>query len=199
MKMLFQRISIWKIDDSAGRQLLGDLNDPWYSPREVIRSEIIFVTRNKARYWLFQGWRPYIACIHLGLEECPVIVLEVEDLREELAQIDQILRDLKLPALECAEQVIRRQQILDALPPWARPGNGPGRGRGKRARKEISAPASSAGLGKTHSLPAIPKAELITTDRCCRWCGGTQFVCISQGSIRLYCGCHSANFLGYHR
>jgi hypothetical protein len=206
MKILIECVPICQIDVPARQQNLGDLEGLMASLRAMILSEIememtlpepIIVTRNRSRFWLVRGWDPYYARRCLGLAETPAIVLEVEDLREELAKIDERLRHRELTTLECADQIIQRQQLLDALPPWARYGCGPGPSDGKKARKTISAPASSAGLKKKHGLRANPKAELITIPTCCRWCGGTQSILISQESTRLYCGCHSVCFQGH--
>jgi hypothetical protein len=206
MKILIECIPLWKIDVPARQQSLGDLEglmasmrDMILSEMEMIFSETIIVTRDVSRFWLVKGSSPYYARKCLGLAETPAIVLEVEDLREELAKIDERLRHRELTALEWAEHVIQRQQIFDALPPGASYGNGPGPGHGKKARKKISAPACTAGLKTKRSLRAIPKAELITTDERCRWCGGTRFIFISKESSRLYCGCHSVSYLGARR
>jgi hypothetical protein len=206
MKILIECIPLSKIDVPAGQQNLGDIEGVMASMREMIflememtLSETIIVTRNGSRFWLVKGWPQYCARRCLGWAETPAIVLEVEDLYEELAKIDHSLRRREQTTLEYADQIIQRQQLLDALPPGARYGNGARPAHGKKARKKISAPASSAGLKTKRSLRSIPKAELITTDERCRWCGGTQFLFISKEVTRLYCGCHSICYRGPRR
>jgi hypothetical protein len=130
------------------------------------------------------------------LAETLAIVLEVEDLLGEIVTIDERLRHRELTTLEWAEHVIQRQQLVDALPPEVLYGNGPESDQWEKAGKNMSTPASRAGSKKNPSGRAIPTAELITTDTCCRWCGSTQFILISQESTRLSCGCHSVSFQG---
>jgi hypothetical protein len=178
MKILIECVPIRQIDVPPRQQNLGDLEGLMASIRAVILSELemilsetettpsetIIVTRYGTRFWLIRGWDLYHARRCLGLAETPAIVLEVEDLLGELAKIDERLRHRELTALECAELVIQRQQLVDALPPGARPGKGPRPGDGKKPRKKISAHASSAGLKKKPTLRAIQKPANISTN-----------------------------------
>jgi hypothetical protein len=192
----FQNIPVEMIDVPYSQLDLGALDEPMASTRIGRTSEMVIVIWDKSRYWLFIGYDQYNLCKRLGCSEILACVLEVEDLYEELAKIDERLRRRELSTLECAEHIIRRKQIVDALPPGARYGNGPGPGHGEKARRKIPAPACMAGLKTKYRLRSIPKAELITIDERCRWCGGTRFLFISKEFSRLYCGCHSVDFLG---
>jgi hypothetical protein len=164
MKFLIECVPICQIDVPARQQNLGDLEGLMASLREIILSEMemilpkpIVVTRNRSRFWLNKDLDRYYARKYLGWAATPAIVLEVEDLYEELAKIAERLSHRELTTLECADLIIQQQQLLDALPPWARPGTGPRPGRGKKPRKKISDHASSAGLKKKPTRRAIQK------------------------------------------
>jgi hypothetical protein len=180
----FQSIPTGLIDVPYSQLDLGALDERMASTRAGRPAELVIVIRNTPRYWLFKGFEQYTLCMRRRCSEILAYVLEVEDFYEEFATIDERLRRRELSMLERAEHIIRRKQIFDALPPVARYGNGPGPGHGGKARRKISAPACTARLKTKRRLRAIPKAELITTDERCRWCGGTQFVFISQESTQ---------------
>lgn len=66
---------------------------------------------------LIAGAHRLAACKALGLKSIPAVILKLDDLRRELAEIDENLCRNELTVLERAEQTARRKEIYEALHP----------------------------------------------------------------------------------
>jgi len=64
---------------------------------------------------LIAGAHRYEACKYLGFDEIECIVLDCDELRTELAEIDENLIRNELDPISIGELAIRRDEILDAL------------------------------------------------------------------------------------
>jgi ParB-like chromosome segregation protein Spo0J len=71
---------------------------------------------------LLAGYHRYLALRELGWEEVPVVVVELDALRAELATLDENIVRNELTELERAEMEARRREIYETLYPLARYG-----------------------------------------------------------------------------
>jgi ParB family chromosome partitioning protein len=71
---------------------------------------------------LLAGYHRYLALRELGWEEVPVVVVELDALRRELATLDENIVRHELTELERAEMEARRREIYEMLYPMARVG-----------------------------------------------------------------------------
>lgn len=71
---------------------------------------------------LIAGAHRLAACKALGLKSIPAVILKLDDLRRELAEIDENLIRNELTVLERAEQLARRKEIYEALRPQTKHG-----------------------------------------------------------------------------
>lgn len=94
------------------RRPLGDLEALKRSIAEIGLQNPIVVTRAKH---LVSGYHRLEACRALGWEEIPATVVDLDDLRAELAEIDENLIRNELDVLERGEHFARRKEITDAL------------------------------------------------------------------------------------
>jgi ParB family chromosome partitioning protein len=73
---------------------------------------------------LIAGAHRLEACRHLGFDKIECVVLDCDELRTELAEIDENLIRNDLDAISIGELAIRRDDILDALELRAKAGQG---------------------------------------------------------------------------
>jgi N6-adenosine-specific RNA methylase IME4 len=100
------------------------------------------ITLTKSRV-LVSGLHRLRACESLGWQQIPAVVLGLDELHAELAEIDENLVRNELTALERGDQMLRRKEIYLALHPETKPvteRGGPGRGHKTTAD---SAPVSA--------------------------------------------------------
>jgi ParB family chromosome partitioning protein len=90
---------------------------------------------------LLAGYHRYLALRELGWEEVPVVVVELDALRSELATLDENIVRYELTELERAEMEARRREIYEMLYPMARVG----------VRRRLSAERESATLNHGES------------------------------------------------
>ena len=82
---------------------------------------------------LVYGWHRIEAYRELGWTEIPAVTVELDDLRVELAEIDENLQRSSLTALQEANVLKRRKEIYEALHPETKQGAQGGRGSGEGA------------------------------------------------------------------
>jgi ParB family chromosome partitioning protein len=87
---------------------------------------------------LVSGLHRLEACKRLGIDDIAVRILDLDELQQELAEIDENLVRNELTALERSEHLARRKDIYEALNPSA---IGPGR-RGASKAKSFTASAA---------------------------------------------------------
>ncbi|RTG99680.1 hypothetical protein CSW50_12135 [Thermus scotoductus] len=71
---------------------------------------------------LLAGYHRYLALRELGWQEAPVVVLDLDALRRELATLEENLVRHELTELERAEHLRRQKEIYELLYPWTRDG-----------------------------------------------------------------------------
>lgn len=74
------------------------------------------ITINKQKV-LIAGYHRLLACKEMGWLEIPAITINYDNLKSELAQIDENIVRNPLTVLENAEQLTRRKQIYETLHP----------------------------------------------------------------------------------
>ena len=100
-------------------RLLGDFKELAKSIAEVGLLQPIVVTKD---HLLVAGLHRLRACESLGWTEIPVVVVEVEGLRAELAEIDENLIRNELTKLERGEHLAKRKRIYEFLHPETKAG-----------------------------------------------------------------------------
>ncbi len=107
----------------------GSVNALVESIREVGLLNPITVTKDMR---LVSGLHRKEACEQLGWTEIPAVIIDLDGLKAELAEIDENLVRNELTALERSDHYIRRKEIYESLHPETRHinerGGGPGRG-----------------------------------------------------------------------
>lgn len=95
-------------------------------------------------YRLIAGMGRILAHEHLNLKTIRAEIVETDDLRAELAEIDENLIRNELTKLERGEQLARRKEIYEAMHPETKAGVSQGRGMKASACKADLAEQSSA-------------------------------------------------------
>jgi ParB family chromosome partitioning protein len=85
---------------------------------------------------LVAGLHRLEACKKLGWEKIPVVLVSLDELMAELAEIDENLIRNELTELEQSLQLVRRKEIYEALHQHTKHGGAPrvGRGKGKKPK-----------------------------------------------------------------
>lgn len=128
-----KNIPIIKVIVTDGRRPLHDVSDLANSIQEVGLLQPIVVTPDRK---LVAGLHRLEACRSLGWKTIPTRVLRLDQLRAELAELDENVVRAELTILEQAEALKRKKAIFEALHPETRPvrvRGGPGRGNRKTA------------------------------------------------------------------
>ncbi len=112
------RMPINRIRATAHRQV-RDVSDLVQSIREVGLLQPLVVDPEGN---LLAGYHRYLALRELGWEEVPVVVVELDALRAQLATLDENIVRHELTELERAEMEARRREIYEMLYPMARIG-----------------------------------------------------------------------------
>jgi hypothetical protein len=105
-------------------------------------------------YRLIAGGNRLAACRTLGWTHLPAVVVPLDGLRAELAELDENLIRHDLSALERGEALARRKALYEALHPETRPVSergGPGRGR--------SGPKTNADSASVFSRETVEEVE----------------------------------------
>ncbi|QNJ18116.1 DNA methylase family protein [Synechococcus sp. A18-40] len=66
-------------------------------------------------YYLLAGWHRWQSYIHLGYKTIPCIIKDTTQLRGELIEVEENLSRVELDAIEVAEHIDRREQILQEM------------------------------------------------------------------------------------
>jgi ParB family chromosome partitioning protein len=111
------------------------------SIRDIGLLQPIGITEDKR---LVFGWHRLEACKRLGWEEIEVTIVDPHDeLRRELAEIDENLVRCELSVLERGEHLARRKEIYEKLYPHTKHGGAPGKPGGGKEQKAKDAPGAS--------------------------------------------------------
>lgn len=101
------------------RKTRGNIEQLADSIRELGLLNPITVTTD---YRLIAGYHRYLACKSLGWNDIPANVVTLDNLRAELAEIDENLQRQELTVLERAEQLARRKNIYEEVYPQTKRG-----------------------------------------------------------------------------
>ena len=66
-------------------------------------------------YYLLAGWHRWQSYIHLGYDTIPCIIKDTSELKGELIEVEENLSRVELDAIEVAEHIERREEILEQL------------------------------------------------------------------------------------
>lgn len=113
---------------------------------------------------LIFGAHRLAACRSLGWTSIPAMIHDFDDLRAELAGIDENIRRRKLSKLEEAQALARRKEIYEQLNPSAAPVNkrgGPGRGKKRQGTSEVPSFAEDTAKKTGKSARTIQRAVKI--------------------------------------
>jgi N6-adenosine-specific RNA methylase IME4/ParB-like chromosome segregation protein Spo0J len=113
------KLKISEIVIGDRRRPLGDISALASSIKEIGLQNPVVVTEARS---LVSGRHRIAACTSLGWEEIPVVVVKLDALRAELAEIDENLIRNELTVLERSEHLKRRKEIYEALHPQAKHG-----------------------------------------------------------------------------
>ncbi len=119
-----------------GRRSLRDVEKLVDSIKEVGLLNPITVTPD---HTLIAGYHRLEACRKLGWEEIPVLIVELDGLKAELAEIDENLVRSELTVLERGESLSRCKEIYEALHPMSKRGGDRGNQHtgGKKRQSEV--------------------------------------------------------------
>jgi N6-adenosine-specific RNA methylase IME4 len=155
------KLKISEIVIGDRRRPLGDISALASSIKEIGLQNPVVVTEARS---LVSGRHRIAACTSLGWEEIPVVVVKLDALRAELAEIDENLIRNELTVLERSEHLKRRKEIYEALHPETRAGVAGGKAGGRgRPRTEIADPDSGSAI--EIRPPAFVEATAATTGR----------------------------------
>jgi N6-adenosine-specific RNA methylase IME4 len=118
----------------TGRRQLRGVEDLAASIAEVGLLNPITVTSD---FRLVAGYHRLTACQSLGWTEVPAVLLSLNEVDAELAELDENMFRANLTVLEWAECLKRRKELYEAKHPESRRGSRPGKaGGGKVAKTE---------------------------------------------------------------
>ena len=113
------QLQITQIIIPAHRKTRGNIEQLADSIRELGLLNPITVTTD---YRLIAVYHRYLACKSLGWNDIPANVVTLDNLRAELAEIDENLQRQELTVLERAEQLARRKNIYEEVYPQTKRG-----------------------------------------------------------------------------
>lgn len=113
------RVPIAEIVVGERKRSLGDVTPLAESIAELGLLQPIVITEDRC---LVAGMHRLEACRKLGWQEIDARIVQADDMRAELAEIDENLVRNELTALERAEQLARRKAIYEALHPETKKG-----------------------------------------------------------------------------
>lgn len=120
---VFQRKDARKIDEAAVRRLVDSIGELGIINPLRVRPAIRMVNGVEGEaFETIAGNHRLKAAIKAGLETVPCIVVDDDDLRAELAMIDENLMRSELSAADRAEQTARRKAIYEELHPETKHG-----------------------------------------------------------------------------
>jgi DNA modification methylase len=132
---VFELVPISRIRIPEGRREVKDFEELADSIKEIGLLNPISVT---SELCLIAGRNRIEACKSLGWDSIPALVVKLDRLHAELAEIDENLIRNELSVLERAESLARRKEIYELIYPDTRSVNergGPGRGHKKTGAK----------------------------------------------------------------
>lgn len=112
-------IAIADVQIDENRSPFGDVDGVAKSVKEVGLLNAINITPQNR---LIAGHTRLLACKQLGWTHIRAVVLDLDDLTSELAELDENLVRKHLAPLELGEQLTRRQKIYEELHPDAKAG-----------------------------------------------------------------------------
>ncbi len=121
---------------TCGESPVGDLQELMASISEVGLLQPVVVTPHSTGCRLVAGRRRLEAVRNLGWAKIPATVVTLDEIRTEIAAIDENLVRRELSVLERAEQLRRRKDLYEALYPDARGGRAGGLASGASRRGE---------------------------------------------------------------
>ncbi|HEX7071897.1 MAG TPA: MT-A70 family methyltransferase [Rhodothermales bacterium] len=127
------RVPIDAIQVRPGRRPLRDVTELVESIHEIGLLNPITVTPDNV---LIAGLHRLEACKRLGWTEIPCIVVEMQDVDRELAEIDENLIRHELHYTERAVMLARRKELYEAKHPEAKHGGAPGKAGGGKVAKD---------------------------------------------------------------
>ncbi len=113
------RVPIAEIVVGERKRSLGDVTPLAESIAELGLLQPIVITEDRR---LVAGMHRLEACRKLGWQEIDARIVQADDMRAELAEIDENLVRNELTALERAEQLARRKDLYEALHPETKKG-----------------------------------------------------------------------------
>jgi ParB-like chromosome segregation protein Spo0J len=120
---VFMRKDARKIDEVAVRRLVDSIGELGIINPLRVRAAVRMVNGVEGEaYETIAGNHRLKAAIKAGLETVPCIVVDDDDLRAELAMIDENLMRAELSAADRAEQTARRKAIYEELHPETKHG-----------------------------------------------------------------------------
>jgi ParB-like chromosome segregation protein Spo0J len=135
---VFMRKDARKIDEAAVRRLVDSIGELGIINPLRVRAAVRMVNGVEGEaFETIAGNHRLKAAIKAGLETVPCIVVDDDDLRAELAMIDENLMRSELSAADRAEQTARRKAIYEELHPETRPTSDGGGGRNNATRRQL--------------------------------------------------------------
>lgn len=120
---LRRRLGARKINDAKVPGLVESIREIGIINPLRVRPVTVYENGRAGEGWeITAGCHRYEAASRLNLTEIPCIIVQDDDLRAELAMIDENLCRAELSPAEAALQTARRKEIYEALHPEARHG-----------------------------------------------------------------------------
>lgn len=146
---VFQRKDARKIDEAAVRRLVDSIGELGIINPLRVRPVVRMVDGVAGEaFETIAGNHRLKAAIRAGLQTVPCIVVDDDDLRAELAMIDENLMRAELTAADRASQTARRKAIFEELHPETRHGGNYQSGQFGHTDTPAFVEATSAAIGK---------------------------------------------------
>jgi len=146
---VFQRKDARKIDEAAVRRLVDSIGELGIINPLRVRPVVRMVNGIEGEaFETIAGNHRLKAAIKAGLETVPCIVVDDDDLRAELAMIDENLMRAELTAADRAAQTARRKAIFEELHPETRHGGNYQSGQFGHTGQPAFVEATASAIGK---------------------------------------------------
>lgn len=159
------KVAIQQIKVNEGRRALRSVDELAKSIQELGLLNPITVRED---YTLVAGYHRLEACKQLGQTEIEVVVVNLDHLRAQLAEIDENLVRNELTVLEHSQEMKRRKEIYEALHPETKRGvagaNASNRTQGKTADANEIISFASDTAAKIGSTPRTVQTDIQIAD-----------------------------------